>query len=79
MITLCHWGCGRQAPTEHMIRGWRTDCAGALLDEIRMLQLMKPDDLGMLVAFLRDRGARLLAGAAIGSIPYEREAGRDGY
>lgn len=74
-LTFCASGCGKQAPAELAINGWRTDCLAVLADEVRGLQGMRPEDLGMLVAFLRDRGRDRLANMVVGCIPFtEAEA-----
>jgi hypothetical protein len=71
-LPFCACGCGRRVPNEHRIHGWRSDCLAELGDEYRHLQDMSPEDLGMLVAFLRDRGRNRLANIAVGCIPFDR-------
>lgn len=70
-LPFCACGCGRRVPAEHALNGWRMDCAGSILDELRGLQGMRPEDLGMLVAFLRDKGRDRLASVIIGCIPMD--------
>jgi hypothetical protein len=72
-LPFCACGCGRRVPPEHALHGWRMECLGELGDQWRTLQDMTPEDLGMLVAFLRDRGHDRLANCAVGCMPMERE------
>jgi hypothetical protein len=72
-LPFCASGCGRRVPPEHNINGWRTDCLGELGDDVRGLQDMCPEDLGMLVAFLRDKKRDRLANVIVGGLPFERE------
>jgi hypothetical protein len=72
-LPFCACGCGRRVPPEHDLRGWRTDCLGELGDDVRGLQDMCPEDLGMLVAFLRDKDRDRLATVICGSIPFSQE------
>ena len=70
-LPFCACGCGRRVPAEHALNGWRMECLGAVGDELRRLQNLAPEDLGMLVAFLRDRGSDRLATTIIGGIPMD--------
>jgi hypothetical protein len=72
-LPFCACGCGRRVQDEHRINGWRSDCLAALGDDVRGLQDMSPEDLGMLVAFLRDKGRDRLANTIVGCIPFTQE------
>lgn len=72
-LPFCACGCGRRVPAEHALNGWRMECLAEMGDELRGLQDMRPEDLGMLVAFLRDKKRDRLANTIVGSIPFSQE------
>jgi len=71
---ICAGGCGRTPVDIRDSHGgwWCADCAGLGLGDIRILQNLSPEDLGTVLAQLRDWGAAHIARLAVGALPFER-------
>lgn len=62
----CLCGCGGQTDA-----GWRPQCVAALLLDIRRLQNLPPGQIVILSDIFRQVGARKLADAMTGAVPFD--------